>query len=279
MNEIKTRNRQIAEYIFDKIREFGFKPYDIKYGSVYFLFDHGTDSIVYFRLKGVWRHWKFGMWINGDCVSGWYRYLSEQKYGKSDVWNFVQIFCQHDHCIDKFKPSASDLCISYDIDDWNTREMFPNFFWELESMLNMIKKHPLLCYDGFCGRCTGYKGGSFLKDYLKYESEWYFNKTKELVGKPFWLTYTKIKLFFATKSKCIKNIIIEDFEKENPGWSTDYFYQVIPVFTKNSTELEQIKWMNRWFKYGEYGKYDVYNCFVKVDKIKIEDDENTYYFG
>lgn len=278
MSEIKTKNRMIAEYVFDKIRSFGFEPYDIDYGNGYFLFDFGKDSVVHFRLKGVWRHWKFGMWIHGEYLSGWWRYLYEKEYGKDNKYNVVEIFCQYDHDIDKFKPSASSLRVDYNVNDWTNRENFPHTFWELEAMLKMIQRHPFMCYDGFCGEYAGYKTGSFLSDFIKYEFRWYWKRIKKITLKRFWYLYTKVKIYLAKNNKCIKDVEFHDFNAENPGWETSYLYNVVPVFTRESTEDEQLKWMNRWFKKEEYGRIG-FDSIVDVKECKIEGSEKIYYFS
>ena len=273
-----TQNREIAEYMFDKMREFGFKPYDIEYGDGYFLFDMGEDSVVHFRMKGVWRHWKFGMWISSEYLSEDYRNSYVKEYDEPEEWKLIQVFCQHDHVIDKFKPSRSALCVSYDVEDWCEKEKHPNTFWELEHMLKMIKNHPVICFDGFCGECVGYRANSFLIDFIEYETQWYWEHIKKFILKHFWYTYTKAKIKLAEKSKCIKGIEFHDFEKENPGWSTSHLYSVIPIFTKDSTEEEQCKWMDKWFKKEKYGEYGYYDYVIEVLECKIEGSDKIYTF-
>ena len=53
-------NKEIAELMFSKMRKFGFTPYDIEYGNGYSLFEMGEDSVVHFKIKEVWKNWKFG---------------------------------------------------------------------------------------------------------------------------------------------------------------------------------------------------------------------------
>ena len=48
-----TKNKEIAEFMLSKIKEFGYEPYDIDYGDGYFVFGYGDDSVVHFRCKGV----------------------------------------------------------------------------------------------------------------------------------------------------------------------------------------------------------------------------------
>lgn len=41
-------NKKVAEFMFDIIRNMGYKPYDIEYGNGYFLFDMGENSVVHY---------------------------------------------------------------------------------------------------------------------------------------------------------------------------------------------------------------------------------------
>jgi hypothetical protein len=280
-------NKEIAEFMLNKINSFGFKPYKVDYGNGYFVFEMGDNSVVHFRLKGVWKHWKFGMWINTKCLDENYRKETQEKYprgdGKeweADDFKVVQVFCQYDHIIDKFKPAASTLCtdINYQCfeqalnekDKWNWN------FNKLECMLKMIKKHPLMCYSGYCGNVEYYEDESFLKEFLKYESEYYKDKINEKFKTFFFYHWTVFKLFFAKRSKIIDNIYLEDFEKENEGWSTDYKYKVHPTFKADTTDEQILKWFGLWFKKENYGKFGTYEYVVKSGSFKIAGDNKRY---
>lgn len=266
-----TQNRKIAEYMFEVIRNFGFEPYDIEYGNGYFVFDRGEDSVIHFRVKGVWKRWKFGMWVNSEYLEEKYR--EEEKNRKyEDYYKVVQIFAQHDTWIDKFKPSRSSLCVEYDACDWEGRinGTYKYPFIRLGDMLKMMQRHPFMCYAEFCGDNAGYYSGSFLAEYIKYETKDKIRALKEKSAVAIWYPWTKLKCYFARKAKCISELTIYDFEKENPGWSTSYKYEVRVKFAKDSTEEEEIKWLDKWFhrwKYGKYGYYDYVveldNCFTK----------------
>lgn len=271
-----TKNREIAEYMFGVMKNFGFKPYNIDYGNGYFLFDMGEDSVVHFRLKGVWKHWKFGMWISSEYLEEKYR--EEEKNMKyEDYYKVVRIFAQYDTQIDKFKPSRSALCVEYDAEDWEDRLDKPRPFWQLEDMLKMMKKHPLMCYAEFCGEHIVYYSGSFLAEFIKYESIEKINWFKEKMAIAIWYPWTLFKCFFARKAKCISKLTIYNFEKENPGWSTDYKYKVKVKFAKDSTTEEETKWLDRWFHRWEYGKYGYYNFAVELDqRFTKEGVENAY---
>lgn len=268
-------NREIAEIIFDKMRSFGFRPYDIMYGNGYFIFDFGEDSVVHFRVSGVPKHFKFGMWVDAASVE---KHENDTDKRPEDRRKAARIFAQYDTCIDKFKPSRSDLCVEYDAYDWDETLSYPNGFWELESMLGFMRTHPLLAYHGFCGENAGYRSGSFLLSFLKYESWAIFKKIKFGVQYAIWLPYTKLKCFFARRSKIIDSLVLYDFDKDNPGWSTSYKFEVQIRFTAEATEDEETRWLHRWFRKTEYGKYGCFDHIVSVDSLQKVGREGRYVY-
>ncbi len=266
-----TKNRQIAEVIFNKIKEFGFEPYDIEYGNGYFIFEMGDDSVAHFRVKGVMKHWKFGIWIQSE-------YLDTPDEEK-DKYPMVSIFAQYDTQIDKFKPSRSELCVEYKASEWTEKNLNNEYmFWELERMLKMMKRHPFMCYCGYCGNYVGYADENFLARFIRNESQEYIERARKAIMTALFLPYTVLKIFFAKRAKCVKNIELYDFEKEHPGWSTSYLYEVKVVFAKGSTDAKMSAWVNKWFKKKEYGKYDSYHRVISIDGFKIDGEDGLFYF-
>ena len=270
----RNKNHEIAEFVFDIMRKYGFKPYDIEYGNTYFIFTGDDDSVVHFRVKGVWKHWKFGMWIRSDYLNE--ECLKEEKE-KNPAYTqgnkVVRIFAQYDTCIDKFKPSASDIVVECEARDWDWVEEHQNMY-DLESMLKMMRRHPFMCYCGFCGDYAGYWHGSFLWRFIKDESYTIRKNIKKAIVLGFWYPYTKLKCFFAKRSKCVSELRLYDFEKENPGWSTDYRYGVDVTFTAEASEAEEVAWVDRWFRKRKYGKYDYWDYAVEVQyfsKVGLEE--------
>lgn len=94
-----------------------------------------------------------------------------------------------------------------------------------------------------------------------------------------WLPYTKAKIFFAKRDKCVKSIVLEDFEKENPGWSTSYLYEVQITFAEDSTDEKEIKWLNKWFRKQKYGSYGYYDHVISVDSFRREGKEERYTYA
>lgn len=250
------KNREIAEKMFSIMRNCGYEPYDINYGNGYFIFDFGDDSVVHFKLKGVWKSWLFGMWITSENLDKTEEITDENRNDNL----VVQLFCRNEDWLDKFKPSRSSLCLKFDRDDYQRDDMD----YEIRTMLGMIKKHPILCYNDFCGDYAGYADYSFLWSFIKCRCSWYYKLIEEKVVCKFWLAYTKLKLWFAKHDKIIKSVGIYDFEKENEGWSTDYRYRPLPTFIDGVTVDEILGWYNKWFHKDKYGKFGYYNHAINV---------------
>ena len=88
-------------------------------------------------------------------------------------------------------------------------------FDQIEVMLKFMCKHPLLAYNEFCGEYVGYYSGSFLWNFIKYESYDKRKKVKKALLTAYWLPWTKFKCWLAAKDPCIYELKLEDFEKEN----------------------------------------------------------------
>lgn len=260
-----TKNKEIAEMMFNVIREYKFKPYDIQYGNVYFVFNRGDDSVVHFKIHGC-RGWKFGMWINSEYLDEENRKDEPKTYGEG--YKVVSIFAQYEKDIDKFKPSASTFCVEYEAREWEKHLEYPNPWYKIKEMIGMIKRHPLISYAGHAGSHSGYIYKSFLLYFLKHRSKDVISDIRKVFNKVFHSGWLKLKVLFAKRSKIIESIVIEDFEKENPGWSTGYLYKVKITFNEAATEIEEQKWLNRWFRKDSYGKYGAFNKVVELDPFR-----------
>ena len=216
------------------------------------------------------------MWIDSKEFE---YYKNEDEAGKyrsyEDEPNVVQIFCQHEHLLDKFKPSRSALCVNFKptdfSNDWSD-------YW-LEDMLKMIKYHPIMCWNEFCGDHAGYYDNrSFLLPFIKYETSYLFEELAKKIKTVFWLNYTKEKLFMMKKySKVLYDVELYDFEKENEGWSTDYLYKI--KLTLNDVGTDKIlDFFNFWFRRTEYGKFAILNHVVELDTMyHVKGDEEPHW--
>lgn len=73
-------------------------PKDVNYGDGYFIFAHGDNSVIEFRVEEI-PGWLFGIWL----------YPPTEKDPNSIRLDF---FSQYEDAIDKFKPSRSQLLVS-----------------------------------------------------------------------------------------------------------------------------------------------------------------------
>ena len=97
------------------------------------------------------------------------------------------------------------MCVKYYASEWNKHidGTYKSPWWKIEKMLGMMKRHPLMCYAEFCGEYTWYYNGSFLAEFIKYESKDKISKIRESINTAFWLPYTKLKIFLSQKSNVI----------------------------------------------------------------------------
>lgn len=83
----------------------------------------------------------------------------------------------------------------------------------------------------------------------------------------------------AAKDPCIHELKLEDFEKENPGWSTSYLYEVQYVFTEEATQEQECAWMNKWWHRDDYGKFGCYYHVVHVDCCRKVGHDGWYSYS
>ena len=110
--------KQATEIVFEGLKErfpFGLNITDVEYLDGYFIFGHGTNSVVHFHIEET-PGWKYGIW--------WSPISKNTKEGEEDDENaeyytdrvHCSIFAQYEEEIDKFKPSASMVCEEFTID-------------------------------------------------------------------------------------------------------------------------------------------------------------------
>lgn len=244
-----------------KIYELGYKPYNIEWINGL----HGENSCVYFRLRGLGflgNHWKFGMWLNEEWQYEENRNAYEKKYGAQKMWNIIQIFCQYDTMIDKFKPSCSPFRVKYTFYELKKieNEYYINPWNRLEDMLNMIEHHPLLSYsiDSY-GYKREYYPESFLGEFIKSEGKRKWIQIKKFFMSIVYIPYIKIKLWLARKDSIIKEITFTKSEYSGAD------YQIKVIFMQAATDEQMMVWLDKWFKRDRYGEYDTYDCVVELE--------------
>ena len=119
------KTRQKTELILDEIKKDGFTPTDVEHGSNYFVFEHGKDKVVHFHIKEL-KGWKFGIWWDTN---------NKPQY---------DFFCQYEHGIDKFKPTASTYVV-YDL-RFHPSHNSSEVKWQILGILEFIKKHPYVAW-------------------------------------------------------------------------------------------------------------------------------------
>lgn len=249
-------NTEIKLTILNKLKELGFKLYNIDNVDNYFIMEGEKDSITHFYIKGL-SHWKFGLWIN--CT---------------DKENCTYLFTQYDTQIDKFKPSRSHFCV-----ELSENDITNGYFREVESMIKHIKRHPMIAYneseEGY------YCGLSYILRFIKRELietrlDEFLNKL--ILNKS--LIWLKFKILFIRNNKIVDNIIVSDFEKECKGWTTDERYKIKITFAENSTDEKEIRLLNFWFHKTEYGKRkNTFNQHISFGDFKRIGLDEPYYYN
>ena len=121
---------------------------DVEYLDGYFIFGHGTNSVVHFHIKEC-PGWKFGIWWTP---------FNDEKEESERVLIKGEFFCQYEDTIDKFKPSASTIAenIEIFIDDLNRAY---GFIYTIKGIISFIIKQPHLAF------CREYCGWDYNEEY------------------------------------------------------------------------------------------------------------------
>jgi hypothetical protein len=244
--------REVAEVIFNYIKSIGFKPYNIKYGNGYFIFDKGEDGVVHFNIKGLFG-WKFAMWINTNKEE----LLSDD--GKIE-YPALQFFTQHKDNIDKFKPSRSCFLAKYDL--YDIENPAPYQWYQIKNIIKMIKRHPFIShYYDACEYCE-FTGDSFIIRYFKSKLRVLFEFIKQTYKDWIPITWVRFKLLFCGKNKIINTIKIIDKNTHgfifNPRWDLDI------LFNEDSTDKLECKYLNKWFSRRNK------NIDLRIHRVGIE---------
>lgn len=136
-------NHSVADVVFNFLEHKGINVTNVTSTYGYFLFYFYPNSVYHFNVKGLSKKWKFGMWIHDVecCIS-------------KETNVLVEVFCQHEDKIDKFKPSASDILVQLSYNDFvntlnNNVTGLDTFVHNIKKAVKFIKIHPLLAYVGY----------------------------------------------------------------------------------------------------------------------------------
>ncbi len=162
-------NEALMDWVLKILEEEGYKAFDVECRE-------SGDSIrcryVSFRLKNVWRGWRWGLWLYGDEL------LLEKDDDHPVLWFFVQ----HETLIDEFKPSHSPMSV-----DIRWREIEYGLKWakmKIVRMVERVRRHPVLVYDG--ADVTYLSKGSIALSCAKTYAYERLHELKERVSYEFW---------------------------------------------------------------------------------------------
>ena len=146
-------NHSVADVVFNYLEHKGINVTNVTSTYGYFLFYFYPNSVYYFNVKGLSKKWKFGMWINSNVNCYLNSNMCDDKFNEDNP--FIEVFCQHEDNIDKFKPSCSDLLVQCSYKDFfnllKTTDSY-SFDWFIDRVVRMIKsikRHPFLAFTGY----------------------------------------------------------------------------------------------------------------------------------
>ena len=147
-----SRNKNKFNKFIEVLKEQeGIEIYDIDFLEDYY--GEEKDKIMHFKIKGL-KNWLWGAWII-NTESGSINYK-------------IQVFCQYERFVDKFKPSRGYFCVDVlPFFEYYTNEekVLSLDVWELGRVVRYIKKHEAMafCYEN---DITAYKGELWAKYYM-----------------------------------------------------------------------------------------------------------------
>ena len=270
-------NIEVSNLIFDILkRNYNIKVNNIEYLCGYFLFLMFPASVIHFNVDGLSNKWKFGMWIS-----------KLDKIKNDDP--YIQVFCQHSYFIDKFKPYASDICVSITKEDFikaingNLNERFNelnDFAWDIHKAVQFVKLHPILAIEGYCQQ----EGSSGFSNFLYHRPSKYivktylqknYNKMRKFLKKNILLPYTKYILSQFSKYDIVDCVKLKDLSKEDV-FVGGVEYEGIVKLKENVSDEYLDKMVNEVFcseypkDFSEFGKISSYENLFSIQIITHE---------
>ena len=120
----------IFDFIIKKIEDSSGKKVKTKnIGNGYYLFNFGDNTVCHFTMEGA-KDWLFGIWA------------IPQEDGSIQI----DLFGEHEWCMDKFKPSATKISESYTLkQNENLNVISLEFYRTIEAMA-LISNYPIYGY-------------------------------------------------------------------------------------------------------------------------------------
>lgn len=228
---------------------------DIEYLDGYYIFGFGTNSVVHFHIDEC-PGWKFGIW--------W----STPEEGKPYVSG--EFFAQFEEAIDKFKPSASEICRNISI---YPDESFESSVWSVSKEIRFIRNEPTLAF------CRTYCGWDYNTEYhTREEAEGEYREYREREENKYHYTSLvdkKILKFVEEKVlPMFRNARIEDMgEGYHPR------YDIVAPLKDNTDVVNEPGWYG-WFENDYEDRQKVmaeFNALIEEGK-KYGDQYGFYYF-
>lgn len=203
--------KRASDLIIKQMEGEGFHATDVEYLDGYYIFGHGTNSILHFHVREC-PGWKFGIWWSEPRAP-------EQMPVQCDF------FAQYEATIDKFKPSASVIeqaCYLYEAGGLD---------YDIYANLKFIRDEPYLAF------CRDYCGWDYNHEFHTRE------EAKEVYDK--WVMTTELTKTANEKfTQLNKQLILEflrdwlDEDEElflvdrGPHWSPRYEYIIYSPTSK-----------------------------------------------
>lgn len=221
------------KYFFNKFasqvqKELNLEFYNINFADGYII-DHGEDSVVNFKIKGL-DGWIFGAWILEN----------EQKE------KYLQVFCQYEMFIDKFKPSRGDfnIKVTYKNGEFN--------IFELGEALEFMQNHEAVF---FCRQNNPYYYISEWRAKLRMK-EFILDKNKYLKTQKRIYKLIQNTIKWACKLKIFQTMYYKDELNEEPYHINDIYY----IYTTNKLAKIIVKYLQhkiqKVFDLGYIWDYD-----------------------
>ena len=220
---------------------------DIEYLSGYYIFGHGTNSVAHFHIDEC-PGWKFGIWWNVP------------KEGQSFITGIF--FTQFEEAIDKFKPSASQICRNITIyPDECCRYQIP-YVLPASEEIKFIRDEPYLAF------CRDYYWWDYNKEYhTQEEAKSEYQKYRESKDNEYHYTALMDKKILEFVEKKVlpvfKNAEIID---HGDGWSPR-FDVVAPL--KDNRDIVNECGCYDWFENDDEAGQIImaeYNRLIKMGK-------------
>lgn len=135
--------KQATEVIFNGLKErlpFDINITGVEYLDGYFIFGHGTNSVVHFHINET-PGWKYGLWWSPVSKSEDEEDEADQEYFTDRLRG--ELFAQYEEEIDKFKPSASMISETFTI---YLPAPASNLTWGFAEDIKFIHDEPYLAF-------------------------------------------------------------------------------------------------------------------------------------